>query len=128
MLTFVFYGLDGISAKARAKELRTREARATAVQADMWSSNVPQSDHIEFMPDVAPWHRERIEAVYGVVSVQAGPEPTKFYGEDIPIDVGGTALMGCKIVEGPLLYDAAVNDPAPAPTKRPRGRPRKVAA
>ncbi len=116
MLTIVFYGTDDAAAKRRAKEIAAHKPAQVRVYDSMvWNGEQDVCDAVEILPCVSEWRRYLIERVF----------PGKI--------ADGQQLAECKMfkVVAPITTftegsGGGGHSTLPT-TKRPRGRPRKVA-
>lgn len=81
--TIVFYGSDSKAAREKypAPEVDTYQV----IQADAYQGERLEGDEIEFMDDVPPAERSRIESLWGKFDNRVSTDPAK---------VGGAAQMG----------------------------------
>lgn len=113
MLTIVFYGRNGVAAKARAAEIRKKGKGKTVVyDVTAWDGGTDGADAFEILDCVSYFDRQRIEHAFASI------EPKEIS------DDGGAAYQ--KIAAG--LTDAiAITRGEEQPVKR-RGRKPRAAA
>jgi len=118
----IYCGEDGEAAKALAASLRDGKSHVVMCAASAFSGVQRHGDRIEFTNDVPQRLRDAITAAHGLPAELHGSS----FAQHASYELQGSGYDPCAV--GYELQGRALEPEESAPAKRPRGRPRKIAA